>query len=236
MDIFGQLVEQSGSGNRIYGLVVGVVTNNQDPDKLGRVKVKLPWLSEQHESHWARIVTPMAGAERGIYFLPEVDDEVLLAFEHGDVGLPYVLGALWNGKDKPPEDNGDGKNNMRTIKSRSGHIVRLDDTEGEEKIEIVDKSEKNKITVSTKDNAITINADADITIGSANGKLIFESAKGIDIKSKDDIAIEAGGTKIAFKTSGIEMKSATVKIEANANMDLKGGAVLNVKGQMVNLN
>ncbi len=72
----------------------------------------------------------MAGAGRGLYILPEVDDEVLVAFEHGNPSTPYVLGGLWNGKDKPPEANSDGKNNMRVLKSRSGHVIRLDDTAG----------------------------------------------------------------------------------------------------------
>src|SRR5205085_2988322 len=126
----------------ISGVVVGVVTNNQDdPDGLGRVKVKFPWLSNDEESFWARVAVPMAGKERGFYFLPEVEDEVLVAFEHGDPRFPYVLGSLWNGQDKPPEKN-DGKNNVRVIKSRSGHVIRLNDEDGKEKIESIDKSGK----------------------------------------------------------------------------------------------
>ncbi|NTW02923.1 MAG: phage tail protein, partial [Oscillochloris sp.] len=132
---------------RFYGVTVGVVTNNQDPDSLGRVKVKLPWLSDQDESFWARVVAPMAGKDRGLYLLPEIDDEVLVAFEHGMIEYPYVLGALWNGKDNPPETNSNGKNNMRTLKSRSGMIIRLDDTDGSEKIEISDASGKNSIVI-----------------------------------------------------------------------------------------
>jgi uncharacterized protein involved in type VI secretion and phage assembly len=85
---------------RITGVVIGIVTNNQDPDRLGRVKVRFPWLSGGTESHWARVATPMAGNGRGLYFLPEVDDEVLVLFERGDVRFPFVIGALWNGKDQ----------------------------------------------------------------------------------------------------------------------------------------
>ena len=126
--------------DRIYGVVVGVVTNNQDPDNLGRVKVRLPWLTGDDESNWARIATLMAGKERGSFFLPEVDDEVLLAFEHGDVRFPYVIGALWNGVDKPPRTNADGKNNQRTIKSRKGHELIFDDSDGKEQVEIHTKA------------------------------------------------------------------------------------------------
>ena len=103
MDAQYTLAEASG---RIYGVVVGIVTANQgDPDGLGRVKVRFPWLASDAESAWARIATLMAGNKRGSFFLPEVEDEVLVAFEHGDLRYPYILGALWNGKDKPPDTN-----------------------------------------------------------------------------------------------------------------------------------
>ncbi len=199
-------------GNRFFGVTVGVVTNNQDPGGQGKVKVKLPWLSEDDESHWARVVTPMAGKDRGAYFLPEVDDEVLVAFEHGMAEFPYVLGALWNGQDKPPESNDDGNNNMRTIKSRSGHLIRLDDSDGGEKIEVIDSSGNNSMVISTADNTITIVANADITIQSSSGKLVL-SGNGIELSSQ-----------------------AGVKVEASQNMDLKAGAQMNVKGSVVNIN
>ena len=120
----------------------------------------------------------MAGDGRGAYFLPEVDDEVLLAFEHGSIEHPYVLGALWNGKDRPHESNADGENNNRSIKSRSGHVLRLCDRSGQESIEIIDKSGNNKIVISTNGNQIAIEADGDIAItsrsGSANGRADFQ--------------------------------------------------------------
>ncbi len=213
MELFSEVFTPSSQAtDRFYGVTVGIVTNNQDPDGMGRVKVRFPWLSDQDESHWARVAAPMAGKERGLYFLPEVDDEVLVAFEHGMAEFPYVLGALWNGKDKPPESNSDGKNNMRTLKSRSGHIIRLDDTDGAEKIEILDKSGKNSLVVNTKENSITIMADADITIKSSKGKLIL-SGKGVEITSTD-----------------------AVKLEASKNMEIKAGPQMTIKGQMVQIN
>jgi uncharacterized protein involved in type VI secretion and phage assembly len=205
------ILSQPEDRGRFLGVTVGVVTNNQDPDGLGRVKVKFPWLSDEDESNWARILTPMAGNDRGLYFLPEVDDEVLVAFEHGQADFPYVLGALWNGKDKTPESNDDGQNNMRTIKSRSGHIIRLDDTDGSEKIEILDKSGKNSFVISTADNTITVAADADITIESSSGKLTF-SGNGIEIKSQAEVKIEAG-SDMNLEASGQQtIKGATVNI------------------------
>ncbi|MEK7729842.1 MAG: phage baseplate assembly protein V [candidate division KSB1 bacterium] len=197
---------------KIEGVVIAKVTNNEDPEKSHRVKVEFPWLSQQSESHWARIATSMAGNDRGAYFLPEVGDEVLVAFEHGDIHFPFVLGGLWNGVDKPPETNSDGKNNRRMIKSRSGHKIILDDKDGSEKIEIIDKSEKNLITIDTKANTITLTSDKDIVLKASKGKISLE-AKEINLKSQ-----------------------AATKIEAGAGMDVKASANLVLKGAMVQIN
>jgi uncharacterized protein involved in type VI secretion and phage assembly len=200
--------DQPQATGQMFGVAVGIVTNNQDPDGLGRVRLRFPWLDDAVASYWARIATPMAGKERGLYFLPEVDDEVLVAFQHGRVDTPVVLGGLWNGKDKPPGANGDGKNNLRIIKSRSGHVVRLDDSDGEEKIEIVDKSGKNKLVIDTAANTVTIAADADIVIQSANGKIAI-SGKSVEIKSTDSAQIS----------------SQAVSVKADGDLTLKGQGV-----------
>ena len=213
MNLFDVLsVDEGASAARISGVVVGVVTNTQDPAGLGRVKVKFPWLSDSEESFWARVATPMAGKGRGFYFLPEVEDEVLLAFEQGDARFPYVLGALWNGQDKPPESNENGENNIRSIRSRSGHVIRLNDTDGEEKIEILDKSGKNTIVIDTAKNTITMTSEKDITLSASKGTIKLDAQK-IEIKS-----------------------SADTKIEAGAGMDVKATGTTNVKGAMVNIN
>src|SRR5437899_1321842 len=99
LDVFSS---QSNNASRVQGLAVGIVTNNEDPENHGRIKVKFPWLADNHESDWARMAAPMAGNNRGAYFLPEVNDEVLVAFEHGSIDAPIIVGALWNGKDTPP--------------------------------------------------------------------------------------------------------------------------------------
>jgi uncharacterized protein involved in type VI secretion and phage assembly len=212
MNLFSALLEGDQRDSRVYGVVVGVVTNNQDPDGLGRLKVKFPWLSDTDESYWARLVTPMAGKERGLYFLPEVDDEVLVVFEQGDVRFPYVIGALWNGSDAPPLKNDDGKNNLRIIKSRSGHVIRLNDEDGKEKIEIIDKSGKNSLVFDTANNAITITSEKDITLSATKGTIKLDAQK-VEIKS-----------------------SADAKLEAGAGLDVKANATLNVKGATVNIN
>lgn len=201
---------------RVHGVVVGVVTNNQDPDSLGRVKVKFPWLREPQggvaESDWARVASPMAGKGRGLGLTPEVDDEVLVAFEHGDVRFPYVLGALWNGKDAPPASNSDGKNNLRVIKSRSGHVIKLNDEAGKESIEIVDHTGKNCLVIDAAKNTLTITAEKDIVLSATQGTIKLNAQK-IELTS-----------------------SADSKIEAGAGMDVKASATLNIKGTTVNIN
>jgi phage protein D len=136
------LLGASQRGGGPQGVVIGTVTNVTDDKDQGRVKVKLPWLSDDDETGWVRVATPMGGSGRGFFYLPEIDDEVLVSFEHGDPSRPYVVGFLWNGTDSPPKKNSEavanGKVNLRVLKTRSGHTITLDDTEGSEKIEIVD--------------------------------------------------------------------------------------------------
>jgi len=204
--------ERERHSSKIQGVAIGVVTNNQDPDGLHRVKVKFPWLSDSDESAWARVATPMAGNDRGLYFLPEVDDEVLVAFEQGDLRFPYIVGALWNGKDAPPSNNEDGKNNVRMIKSRSGHKIMLNDEDGKEKIEVTDKDGKNSGVLDIANNTITITSDKDIILSATKGTIKLDAQK-VEIKT-----------------------SADAKIEAGAGMDVKASGTMNVKGATVNIN
>ena len=158
MNGYDLLINQN-QNHGLNGVTIAIVTNNKDPEKLGRIKVKFPWLSEKEESPWARILTPMAGNDRGMYFLPEINDEVLVAFEQGNMNVPYILGALWNGKDKPPAQNDDGKNNKKMIKSRSGHQIILDDTKDKEKVIIQDKTGNNQILIDSKENKMNIKVE-----------------------------------------------------------------------------
>ncbi len=179
---------------------IGVVTNNRDPDGLGRVKVKLPWLGDDVESTWARVAAPMAGQGRGFFYLPEVNDEVLVAFEHGDVNRPYVLGALWNGRDSPPEGTGgdavDGSGQVvqRIIKTRAGHLVVLDDTAGGGGITIQDRA-GNKIVVDTGSNAMQVKAQGDITI---------EGTTGVTVKSSGPVTVK-GTPKATVDAAQVEL-------------------------------
>jgi phage baseplate assembly protein gpV len=138
---------------QINGVVMGIVKDLDDPKNLGRVKVYFPWMSENNQSHWARIATLMAGSERGSWFMPEINDEVLVAFEQGSVQNPYILGGLWNGQMKPP--NQGINNKVRRLKTVSGHIVEFDDRLGQEAIRISTPA-GNEITIEDLPPGITI--------------------------------------------------------------------------------
>ena len=193
----------------IRGLAVGVVTDNEDGDGLARVRVRLPWHADGETSFWARMAMPMAGADRGTYFLPEIGDEVLLGAENGDPSHFYVLGMLWNGQNAPPTTNDDGKNNKRLIRSRSGHELRFDDDESKPEIELT--LEDGKHLVLDKDG------------------IVLEDGQGNTIKiesSSGAISITAG-QQLNLKSSSIKIKAdASIDINASGTLTLKGGTVL----------
>jgi phage baseplate assembly protein V len=197
IDVLGDLLGEKSPQKRIHGVVVGVVTNNQDPDGLGRVKLSFPWLSDAYESNWARVAAPMAGKERGAYFLPEVDDEVLVAFEHGVVERPFVVGTLWNGQDKPPADS----NTVHVIKSKTGHVITLDDTQGQESVSIVDSSGKNSVVIDTANNNVTISADQNISLSAPNGTITLSATK-IVIDASDEGQVRTGNGGLTMHADG----------------------------------
>lgn len=214
------------------GLVIGVVTNNKDPEELGRVRVKYPWLSDQDESAWARVVSPMAGEGRGFLYLPEVGDEVLVGFEHGDIHRPFVFGALWNGKDSLPMKaaqavGGDGKVNKRVLKSRSGHTITLDDTTGGEEITIVDKTGSNKIVFHSPDNSMEIKVQGNLTI-EAQGTITLKGQAGVDMSSAASFTIKGQG--------GVDVNSSTqLTLSGSASAQLSSTGSTTVQGTNVNL-
>jgi type VI secretion system (T6SS) baseplate-like injector VgrG len=188
------------------GLVIGIVTDNQDPEGQGRVKVKFPWLSGEHASDWARVVVPGGGADRGIQFLPEVNDEVLVGFELGDIHYPYVLGGLWNGQDAPPRKSGQavssGRVQQRVIRSRTGHTITLDDTDGGGGITIEDKN-GNKVVLDTGKNALTIEVKGDASV-KAHGSLTFEAQGQVEIKGMG-VKIDGGAGTVDVTGSLINL-------------------------------
>ncbi|MBI5960849.1 MAG: phage tail protein [Chloroflexi bacterium] len=162
--------------SRIRGLVVGLVTDLDDPDGLGRIKVEYPWLPEGTESTWARLSTPLAGPELGFFFQPEIGYEALVAFEMEDYRRPIILGFLWNGDNAPPSDDP----NVRMIQTVSGHKITLDDTSGSETITVEDSSGTNKIVMDQ--NGITIESTGDITLKGVN--VTLEASSTMTIKGQ----------------------------------------------------
>lgn len=201
---------ESNAPGVIAGVVLGTVTDTRDKEKLNRVAVKLPWLTEG-EVIWARVATPMAGNDRGLYMFPEVDDEVLVTFERGDVRFPIVVGALWNGKDKSPVQNADGKNNLRVFKSRSGHRLIFNDDPGKETFEIVDASGKNSIVIDTAKKTIAITSDQDIQLAAPNGTVTI-SAQTIALNATADGTFTAGGKMTVHATDDLTVQGKNVNI------------------------
>ncbi len=223
----GSLLELSEPAKGFHGITIGIVTNTQDPDGLGQVQVRLPLMpGEDITSYWAAVLTPMAGKGRGLYCLPEVGDEVLVAFLHGEVEMPYILGSVWNGADKPPESNQDGKNNKRLFKSRSGHQIILDDTDGEEKIIIQDKTAKNALIFNSKENSLTIIAEKNISL-TAKGDLKLESTGAMTLKAGGDLTLTCKNLAMKPKAKG--------SIEATQDLALKGRLGVKVEGLEVTI-
>lgn len=151
-----------------YGVVSGEVTQNSDPEGLGRVKVKFPWYSDSNESAWARCATPMSGSGIGIYFLPDVGDEVLVAFVQGNFDDPMVIGGLWNGTRRPPSTNADSLNRLKLIKTKK-HTITLDETAGKEQVTIEDAG-KSKITMKF-DGTVVVDAANNLELNAPKGTI-----------------------------------------------------------------
>ena len=181
-----------GLGGRWYGVFPATVTDIKDPDGIGRVKVTLPWSgdtgSDRYEG-WARVATLMGGNNRGSWFVPDVDDEVLVSFEAGDVRRPFVLGGLWNGVDAPPESmDGAGRNFKKVLRSRNGVKVTLDDQDGQEKL-ILETPGGQKITM--KD------GPGSVEIVDSNGNSMKLETAGITITAAAKVNVNAGQVAVS---------------------------------------
>ena len=250
--------------NKIYGVVVAIVRDIKDPQNLGRVKVDFPWMGESSEavaitadqdrahSFWARIATLMAGKQRGTFIIPEVGDEVLVAFEHGEIDRPYVLGMLWNADDPPPQQmDGEGKNDVRAIQSRSGHQIILNDSDDSAAIQIIDKTGENSITIDSANNAMAIKVNGDLSIEAAgnisiktDGKLEVKAAQDISVSTDANLKAKATGNCDIEATGPAKLKSsAKLEVDGTGKAELKaatvsvnGSAMTEVKGALVKIN
>ncbi|HAH10667.1 MAG TPA: phage tail protein [Alphaproteobacteria bacterium] len=203
----GGASETTGS---VSGVTIATVTRNNDPEGLGRVMLRFLWHRPSDESGWARVAVPAAGANQGFFFVPDVGQEVLVAFERDDVRFPIVIGALWNGKAKPPGLFSGQDNSIRAIRSRQGHELRFDDTD------------KGGIELKLKD-----------------GKRVTISDEGIllDDGKNNSITIETKGGTIKISSKGsLTLKAANVSIQSDGAFDLKAGGTMTIRGSLVQIN
>jgi phage protein D/phage baseplate assembly protein gpV len=214
----GTLAESLGEAEplrRWPGVVPAVVTNANDPENAGRVRLKFPWMTDDAESTWARVLGAGAGPEAGHYFIPDVGDEVLVAFEHGDFSRPYVLGGLWSGSNKVPPEQGSGSEapQIRIWRSRTGHLMAMYDNQAN-KVEIKTAG-GHTVLLDDAGRTITISSNGGhtVTLDDSAGKVTVESSNEMTIKSQGNLAVEAG-----------------------ANLDLKANGQVNVRGAVINLN
>lgn len=194
---------------RLYGVYPAQVTDIKDPDGHGRVKIKLPWSPDNSGGGyevWARLAVLMAGKNRGTWFVPDPNDEVVVMFEGGDPRLPYVLGGLWNGQDTPPESmDGGGNNFKKTIRSRNGVKVTLDDTDGRE-----------TMTLETP-------GGQKVTLRDGPGSIQMQDSNGNSIKLEAAGVTVTAASKLTINASTVEINAAMIK--ANAGMSQFSGVV-----------
>jgi phage protein D/phage baseplate assembly protein gpV len=194
----------------IPGVVVGIVTDNDDPDGLGRVKVKYPWLADDAESYWARLARTGAGEDYGFIWIPESGEEVLVAFEQGDIAYPFVVGSLWNGQAKPPSKlmdgiiDSDGKVLKHAIISPGGHSVIFYDSDDDAGMMLVTKDKSVRIVLGQSDKRMKLYCDG--------AKLEIETTGDLSLKADGAVKIESGKTMDIKATGKLTLKGATVGI------------------------
>lgn len=187
-----------GWGGRWLGVMPAIVTNLEDPTGQGRIQIKLPWTPDSGGGAydlWARMATLFAGKDRGSWFLPDVGDEVLVAFEHGDAARPYVLGGLWNGQDAPPVA-ATAQNNIKQIKSRGGIVITFDDSSGQETLHLATPGGQQ------------------ITLKDGPGAIAIEDSNGNSIKLETGGITITAAAKVTVNAPQVEVSAAMVKVDA----------------------
>ena len=226
------------------GVVIGIVTNNKDPEGLSRIKVRFPTLSDTDESWWARVAAIGAGATRGLSVLFEVNDEVLVAFEHGDVRRPIILGGLWSKKNKPSEGSTETDAEgvaSRVWRSRTGHAMSMHDSASPAQsfVAIALADEKTKLRMG--EDSVSIDSPTDVTITSqasitikATQDVIIEGAN-ITLKAQQAATVE--GLNVTGKATGtLGLEGAQASLKGSATVNVEGGTLAAVKGALVKLN
>lgn len=207
------LARARSTDRRYYGVAEGIVTDVNDPKKEGRVKVKFPWFDEQMETEWCRVAQFYAGNDYGAFFIPETGDEVLIAFVHGDMRLPIILGGLYNGQDKPPSARSAEKD-QKLIRTKGKHEILLDDSNGKQRV---------RIKTNGGHSADLTDQDRKIEIKSTQGHSVTLDDQGqkiaVKTSSGNQVTLDDGGTKITIQTSGgqsIVLESGSIKLTATS--------------------
>ncbi len=215
----------AGLAPAVAGLQTGIVTAiTEDPASEHRIRVKIPAAGMDEQGVWARLATLDAGNERGTYFRPEVDDEVVVGFFHDDPAFPVILGMLHSSALPPPEEAAED-NHLKGYTSR-------------EKLKLVFDDENGAITLETPESNILILTDGDggITLSDQNGNSLAMTSDGIELKSDGDIKIVAGGD-VVVEGSNIELKgSIGFKAEGSSSAELSSSGTLTVSGSLVQIN
>ena len=226
-------------------LVIGIVTNIEDPERPARVKVRFPTFSDTFESAWARLAMPGAGMDRGLQILPEIDDEVLVGFEHGDPQRPIVLGGLWSKKLTPPLATSavvrEGRVASRVWKSRTGHSITINDAEATAPDSIIIALKDSSAVLTIGKDAVTLVCDSDVKVTTkgafavkATGDVTIEGAN-VSLKATSKMQID--GAQVAVKGSATAtLEAASVDVKASAKLGLDGGGMAELKGGMVKFN
>lgn len=178
-----------GAGPRWFGLYPAIVTDLVDPDAKGRVQVKFPSFGAAGESvrAWATLITPYADDDQGLEILPEVDSQVMIAFEAGDPSRPYIVGACWNGRRALPE-SAQSANNLRTLKTRSGSLLQFDDTEGAAKV---------TVSMASGHQIVLDDAAQELTVQHSNGsKIVMNIAGQITITANATVEVNASAVNV----------------------------------------
>ncbi len=216
------------------GTQTAIVMKNTDPDGLSRIRVQFPWQKDMAEmTPWIRIVTPHGGSEKGFHFTPEIGEEVLIGFEGGNAERPYMLGSLYHGNAKPESWRTDN-NDIKAIRTRSGHTIEFNDTQGHESITIIDKN-KNTVFIDTANNDITISANETMTLNSKNMVINVEENMDVTVGHSKTLSVTEDLTVLANNKSeqvGEEIKiiSATYDQEAQEMTTNVSGEITTAAG------